>query len=120
MKKTLVVGASLKEDRASNTAVHLLRKYGHEVIAYGREEGSIRDVSIESNFPQQIEGLDTVTMYLGAPAQKNFYEQILALKPQRIIFNPGTENLEFEKLAQEQGIKTEEACTLVLLSTGQY
>jgi predicted CoA-binding protein len=64
--------------------------------------------------------LDTVTLYLSPENQKPFYNYLLELKPKRIIFNPGTENEELQLLAQEAGINTLEACTLVLLRTGQY
>ena len=66
------------------------------------------------------EKVDTLTLYLNPERQKLYYDKILALKPRRIIFNPGTENQELTKLAAEHGIETEEACTLVLLNTGQY
>ena len=65
-------------------------------------------------------GIDTVTLYLNPTLQKNYYNYILSLKPNRIIFNPGTENDELANLAVNNGIKALEACTLVLLSTGQY
>jgi hypothetical protein len=61
-----------------------------------------------------------VTLYLSPRLQKEYYDYILSLHPRRIIFNPGTENPELEDLAQAHGIEPLEACTLVLLSTGQY
>ena len=64
--------------------------------------------------------MHTITLYLNSQRQKAYYDYILGLKPQRIIFNPGTENLELIKLAKEQGIEIEIACTLVMLSTGAY
>ena len=67
-----------------------------------------------------VDNVDTVTLYLNAQNQKQYYDYILSLKPKRIIFNPGTENPELYKLAKENNIQVMEACTLVLLSTGQY
>ena len=66
------------------------------------------------------EPIDTVTLYLGPSAQQSYYNAILDLKPRRIIFNPGTENPELNSLATQKGIETIEACTLVMLKTGQY
>ena len=66
------------------------------------------------------EGVDTVTLYLNPQNQKEYYDYILKLKPKRIIFNPGTENPELMRMAREQGVEPVEACTLVMLSTGQY
>jgi predicted CoA-binding protein len=67
-----------------------------------------------------IKNVDTVTLYLNPQNQQSYYDYILNLHPKRIIFNPGTENPELEKLAEAKGIQTMEACTLVLLSTHQY
>ena len=64
--------------------------------------------------------IDTVTLYIGAQRQPDYYEYIMSLKPRRVIFNPGTENPDFEAQLSARGILVEEACTLVLLSTGHY
>lgn len=118
-KNTLVLGASLKEERYSNKAIRDLRKYGHPVVAVGLKEGSVLDVPIAKDIPPGTR-VDTVTLYLNAFNQEPWEEKILALKPRRIIFNPGAENGAFAKKAGAEGIETMEACTLVLLHTGQY
>jgi predicted CoA-binding protein len=118
-KKTLVLGASVKPDRYSNKAVRLLRSFQHDVLAVGAATGQIEDVRIEKEFPEN-DRVHTLTLYLNPDLQKQYYENIIALKPLRIIFNPGTENEELKTLAEKAGIKTEDACTLVLLNTGQY
>ena len=118
-KKTLVLGASANPARYSYLAINKLQRFGHPVVAVGRRKTTLGDVEIEKEkLPH--EGVDTVTLYLNPTNQKEYYEYILSLKPKRIIFNPGTENEELEKMANQQGIKTMEACTLVMLSTGQY
>jgi predicted CoA-binding protein len=117
--KTLVLGASTNPSRYSNKAIKLLRAHKHEVIAVGRDEGSVDDVKIEHRYPE-AQQVDTVTMYLNPLHQQAYYDAILRAKPRRIIFNPGAENAELEKLAEQNGISTEQACTLVLLNTGQY
>lgn len=119
MKKTLVLGASENPARYSFEAVTRLRKYGHEVVAVGRKAAVVAGVTIETE-PPAITGIDTVTLYLNPIAQKDYYPYILSLHPKRIIFNPGTENDELEEIAQQNGIQTLEACTLVMLGTGQY
>ena len=118
-KTTLVLGASTNSDRYSNIAVRHLRKNGHTVVAIGNKSGLIGDVSIMTDTPL-IENVHTVTLYLNPNNQINYYQYILSLKPKRIIFNPGTENDEFFNMASDNGIDVIEACTLVLLSTGQY
>ncbi|MBA4140341.1 MAG: CoA-binding protein [Segetibacter sp.] len=118
-KKTVVLGASQNPSRYSNMAVNRLSAHKHPVIAVGRREGRIGNVQIVTGQPKEEE-VDTVTLYLNPTNQKPFYDYILSLKPKRIIFNPGTENPELYKQAREKGIKPMEACTLVLLSTGQF
>lgn len=119
MKKTLVIGASEHPERYSYKAVKMLREYQHEVKALGVREGKIADVEIETKAPQD-QNFDTVTMYLNPQRQSEVEDYILSLKPKRIIFNPGTENIEFENKASQQGIKVVEACTLVMLRSNQY
>lgn len=118
-KKTVVIGASTNPDRYSYLAINKLRKYQHEVIAIGQKEGVVADVVITKN-NTTVEGVDTVTLYINPSIQKVYYDYIISLHPKRIIFNPGTENDELFQLAKENGILPLEACTLVLLGTGQY
>ncbi len=119
MKKTIVLGATPNPDRYAYQATKKLKKYGHEVIPLGIRKGEIEGIKIENNTPQ-YEGVDTITLYLNPELQKPYYDYILSLKPKRIIFNPGTENFELIRLAKEKGIETELACTLVMLSIGNY
>ena len=118
-KKTVVLGASPNPDRYSNMAVRRLRNAGHPVTAIGLNPATIGDVEIATE-QQAITDVDTVTLYLNAGNQIEYYDYILSLHPRRIIFNPGAENPELEALASAHGIQPVEACTLVLLSTGQY
>ena len=117
--KTLVIGASTHDYRYSNKAIKLLRAHKHEVVAIGRETGEVSGVSIEHDMPVQKD-IDTVTLYINPMHQQAYYDKLVELKPRRVIFNPGTENSELEALLEKNGIATEEACTLVLLNTGQY
>lgn len=118
-KKTVVLGASPNPSRYSYLAVNKLSAHGHPVVAVGRKTGTINNTTIATAPPPETD-VDTVTLYLNAQNQKQYYEYILSLKPRRIIFNPGAENPELEALAEENAIQPLEACTLVLLSTNQY
>ena len=100
-------------------AVKRLMKTGHEVVALGKVKGDIEGTPI-INEPVQQDDIDTITLYLNENHQKDYYNYIFSLNPRRIIFNPGAENEELEALAEKAGIKTIEACTLVMLSTGMY
>lgn len=118
-KKTVVLGATENPERYAFLAVEKLRKYQHPVIAIGRQTGKIGDTPIITEHPAEKE-VDTVTLYLNPQIQKSYYDYILSLHPKRLIFNPGTENEELKQLALANGIQPLEACTLVLLGTGQY
>ena len=118
-KKTLVLGASDNPARYSFLAVQKLRRYEHPVVAIGRKNTQVADVPIHKE-KKVFEDINTVTLYLNPFHQQEYYDYIISLKPQRIIFNPGTENEALQRLARENNIQTMEACTLVLLSTGQY
>jgi predicted CoA-binding protein len=118
-KKTVVFGASENPERYANKAIRSLRKRGHPVVAIGLREGKVTDVDIVKGMPE-VKDVDTVTLYLSEKNQKQYYDYILSLHPNRIIYNPGAENAELETLANKKGIENMEACTLVLLATGQF
>ena len=118
-KKTLVIGASTNPARYSYLAINKLIEHKHSVEAIGLKEGTVSNVPIQKGQPA-LEVIDTVTLYVNPANQKAFYDYLLSLKPRRIIFNPGTENDELAELAAKNGIQPVEACTLVLLGTGQY
>jgi predicted CoA-binding protein len=119
LKKTLVLGASEHSWRYSSRAIERLLAAGHEVVAIGKRKGSIHQVKIQT-LADSIPAVHTVSIYLNARQQKMYYDFLVRLKPQRVIFNPGTENPELEQQLEQSGIKTIRACTLVMLSTGQY
>ena len=118
-KKTLVLGASENPERYSWLAVKRLLSHNHPVMAIGKKEGKIHGIDILKE-KKTVNDIDTVTLYLNSQHQKDYYDYLLSLKPKRIIFNPGAENEELESMARKNGIETLEACTLVLLATGQY
>lgn len=116
---TLVLGASTNPQRVAFQAIHRLVNHGHQVSAVGVREGEVAGIPIQHGQPE-LEDVHTVTLYLNPQRQEQYYDYILSLKPKRIIFNPGTENIELAHLATAADIETEMACTLVMLSTGFY
>ncbi len=118
-KKTLILGATTNPGRYAYLAAHRLVAAGHDIVNIGIKKGESAGVEIQPA-GEVVPGIDTVTLYIGPQRQPAYYNYILETHPKRIIFNPGTENPELEDLAQQQGIDVMRACTLVLLSTGQY
>ncbi len=118
-KKTLILGATTNENRYAYLAANKLVKNGHTIINVGIKAGEVAGVPIEK--PETLHtDVDTITLYVGPQHQEGLYDYILNTHPKRLIFNPGTENSELRRMANDKGIETEYACTLVLLSIGQY
>ena len=117
--KTLVLGATPNPERYAYKAVHQLFSKEIEVVPMGIKEGVIASIPIVPVNEQQ-ENIHTVSLYVGADRQEDYYDFIINLAPKRVIFNPGTENPQFAQKLNKAGIFWENACTLVLLSTNQY
>ena len=118
-KKTAVLITSPKNDRYSNRAVRMLIENDVPVIPIGYKKGHVNGVNIIPDQPE-IEHLHTLSLYLNPKNQEFYYNYIIDLKPGRVIFNPGTENTILQQMLDANNIFWEEACTLVLLSTGQF
>lgn len=121
MKKTVIIGATTNPGRYAYLAARMLTEYNHEIVPVGIKDGAVFGKQILDIYERPtIEGVDTVTLYIGPQRQPEHIDYILGLKPKRIIFNPGTENEEFISRAEKQGIEALEACTLVMLRSRQF
>ena len=118
-KKTLIIGATDKPERYAYRALHMLKSHSHAVEGIARRAMQVSGVDIQKGKPA-FEDIHTITLYLSARFQPEYYDYILQLKPKRVIFNPGTENPELYSILENHGIAYENACTLVMLSTNQY
>ena len=118
-KKTLVLGATTNPERYAFKAIAALVAKGHSVVAIGQNTGEVAGITIQTK-ALPIKNIDTVSLYLNPVRQREYYNYIIEAHPNRVIFNPGTENLEFYQLLALNDIQVEVACTLVLLATNQY
>lgn len=120
-KKTVIIGATTNPTRYAFIAAGMLLEYNHEIVPVGIKSGVVYGKEILAITKRPIiADVDTVTLYIGPQHQLEHYDYILSLNPKRVIFNPGTENAEFEKLITDSGAEALEACTLVLLRSNQY
>lgn len=119
MVKTLVFGASPNPSRYSNIAIHRLVENKIETEAFGLRSGIVSGVEIKNRL-EDFQDIDSISLYLNPTRQQEYYQAIIDMEPRRVIFNPGTENPEFQNLLEENDIEVEVACTLVLLATRQY
>jgi uncharacterized protein len=120
-KKTVIIGATTNPSRYAYLAAEMLSEYAHEFVPVGIKSGIVLGkeiLSIQSK--PVINDVDTITLYIGPQHQSEHYGYLLSLKPKRVIFNPGTENNEFEKILETSGVEALQACTLVLLRSNQY
>lgn len=121
MKKTVIIGATTNPGRYAYLAARMLTEYNHEIVPVGIKDGAVFGKDILDIFSRPaVKNVDTVTMYIGPHRQEEHMDYILGLKPKRIIFNPGTENDEFIRKAEQQGIEALEGCTLVMLRSRQF
>ena len=115
-----VLGASNNPDRYSNMAVRRLRGAGHRVIPVNPALETIEDLPVVKSLGDIADPVDTLTLYVGPQRSAPMIEDILRLAPKRVIFNPGTESPELATALDRANIPHLEACTLVLLQTGQF
>jgi predicted CoA-binding protein len=120
-KKTVILGASSNKDKYAFVAAQMLHEQDIPFVPVGIKAGEVfGNAILDLKNKPAIEEVDTITLYISAKNQLEWYDYILSLKPKRIVFNPGTQNPELKALAKENQIDTVSACSLVMLSTGQY
>ena len=121
VKKTAIIGATPNPSRYAYTAARMLTDHGHLIVPIGIKQGSVMGEEI-LNLKEMpaLADIDTITLYIGPQHQPEWYDYLLSLRPRRIIFNPGTENSEFQQKVKAEGIEPIIACTLVMLRTGAY
>ena len=121
VKKTVIIGATTNPGRYAYLAARMLSEYNHEIVPVGIKDGAVFGKEILDILEKPpVDDVHTVTMYIGPKKQPDYYQYILGMKPKRIIFNPGTENDEFIRLAEQQGVEALEGCTLVMLRSGEF
>ena len=119
-QRVVVVGASDNPERYSNRAVRLLIEHGHEVVPVNPAASSVEGLPVVPNLAGVSGHVDTVTLYVAAERSSTLEGPLVDLHPDRVIFNPGAENAALRARLEAHGIRTEDACTLVLLNTDQF
>ncbi len=120
-KKTIIIGATPDPSRFAYRAAHMLTNYGHPVVPIGLKKGQVAGEEIQDIRKEpKVDEVDTITLYVNPTNQQPWYDYLLQLAPNRIIFNPGTENPELARKAKDQGIEVVNHCTLVMLQSGIF
>lgn len=123
MKKTAIVSTRPESNQYAVRAAMMMEQQELPFVPVGvqLETGEVIGHKVlDLREKPEIDEVDTLTLYIHPMFQKQWYDYLLGLHPKRIIFNPGAENQEFKKLAEKQGIECVEACTLVMLSVGDF
>lgn len=118
--RTAILGASNNPSRYAYMAYKMLKEYGHEVLPVSPTLKELGEEKIYEKLGDIVGIVDTLTMYVGPAISTKLKGEILALKPKRVIFNPGSENPELAQALEKQGTHVVEGCTLVLLRTNQF
>lgn len=119
-ERVVIVGASDRPDRYAHNALLALLSHGHETVLVHPRLREIEGQQVHASLRDISGPVDTVTLYVGPAASAGMGPDLIALKPRRVIFNPGTENADLQQQLAAAGIRPEEACTLVLLASGQF
>lgn len=119
-KTVVILGASDKPERYAFKAQQQLMDHGYKAVPVAPHGKPVLGITSLKQLDALQEPVDTVTLYVGPQNLAPQVAQLVALKPRRVIFNPGTEDSGIEKTLQDAGIHTVEACTLVLLRTEQF
>jgi predicted CoA-binding protein len=119
-ERVVILGASDRPDRYAHKAMKALLRHGHEVVLVHPRHKEIEGRPVLADVGEVTGPVDTVTMYVGPAISAGLGDKLVALKPTRVIFNPGSENADLQAKLVTAGIRPEEACTLVLLATDQY
>ncbi len=119
-KNVAILGASDHPERYSHMAQVLLRKMGYTTILITPNHRVIDGVTCHPNLASIKENVHTLTIYVRPEISSKIKNEILNFKCKRMIFNPGSENPSLYKDLEKRGVEIEEACTLILLNTGQF
>jgi uncharacterized protein len=121
MEVVAVIGASSDSSRYAYKAMEMLEEYGHKPIPVHPREENVRGHKVIHNLGELTgQKIDTLTIYVNPAISDKYEKDMISVKPKRVIFNPGAENPKLAKSLLDHGIEVENACTLVLLRTGQY
>lgn len=115
-----VLGASPKKERYSNKAIRSLISHGHQVIPINPAHSQIEGLPSVKSIADIKEAIDTLSIYVGPDHIAPLIDAIVKANPKRVIINPGAESVALQEALQKAGIRHQEACTLVLLSTNQF
>jgi predicted CoA-binding protein len=118
--KVAILGASKLPDRYAYKAFKMLTEYGHTPVPVTPKFSEIEGVQAFATLAEVPKPVDTLTMYVGPELSTKLSTDIVEFKPRRVIFNPGSENPELARRLRDQGVEVVEACTLVMLRTGQF
>ncbi len=119
-KNIAILGASPKQERYSNMTQKLLLEKGFNVFPVNPNYHEIDEITCYEKIANIKQDIGTLTVYMNPASLKKIKSEIISKNPGRIILNPGSESTTLKEEFEGAGIKVIEACTLVMLKTGQF
>ena len=116
----VVLGASDKEDKFSNKALKLLKSRNYRIIPVNPQLDFIEGIPVVKKLSDIKEDVHTLTVYVGPGRSEAMIDDIIRLKPERVILNPGTESEKLKNALDNASVRYLEACTIILTNTGQF
>ena len=116
----VVLGASPKPARYANQAIRLLQKHGYNITPVHPRFSDIEGIEVVNELDKITQPVDTLTLYVGPERLAAQIDELVAMQPKRVIFNPGTESLALQQALSAADIEWFEACTLVMIKTDQF
>jgi len=116
----VILGASPKPARYANQVQRLLSKQGYRITPVHPKLAEIEGLAVTNRLDAITTPVDTLTLYVGPRGLEPEVDEIVALQPRRVIFNPGTESVLVQQRLDQAGITWLEGCTLVMLRTGVF
>lgn len=113
----VILGASPKAIRYANMAQHLLMAKGYQITPVHPMLSEIDGLAVVNKLADVPQPVHTLTLYVGSARLEEMVGEILQLRPQRVIFNPGTETQTLQQALEAQGCECVTGCTLVMLKT---
>ncbi len=111
-----ILGASQNRRKFGNISVRAHLDQGYEVYPINPHAGEIEGLKAYPSLADlPVSTIDRVSVYLPPDIGVTLLEEIRDVNPQEVWFNPGSESEEIQKRAEDLGLRTIIACSIVNL-----
>lgn len=113
-----IVGASRDRSKYGNISLRAHLNRGYEVYPVNPNASEVEGITCFASVSDiPVHPLDRVTVYLPPHQTLALLDELEALHPREIWLNPGSADRRVRERAEELGLETIEACSIVDLGT---